>query len=494
MIQAGVATSSSILTLFDYQNNERLRVRGDGNVGIGTTSPGAALEVVGGGLGARLVSINTTALEVQGGANAQDIARFKNSVGNAKFVIDTNGNVGIGTTSPDANLHIFEGSAGTFTPAASYDEFLIESDGNAGMTIASPDNRVGGIAFGTPSDSNGAYIQWNFTGSLMSIGTAKNNSDLRFVTSNNTEAVRINSSGNVGIGTTSPSVKLHVDSASVETIAYFRSTDNRGRISIADNDTTTYVISEGSKMSLGSNASLNAGNLTIDSSGKVGIGTISPSYALDVEGSLNNIAKLTSSATKSQLLFADSNTTDTVVLGSNGDNFNIRVDNGNINFQTNSGATATTRMLVNSSGQVGIGTTSPNAVLSVHNTTSTLGSRVASFYHNNGTENPFIEINSLSNGMQLKAGFTTGIAGQFDILTGGGGSFVTLSPGSSEKMRITSTGNVGIGTTSPTSKLDVAGGDIELDDVAAGIIMRSPDGTKYRITVANGGTLTVTAV
>ena len=61
-------------------------------------------------------------------------------------------------------------------------------------------------------------------------------------------------------------------------------------------------------------------------------------------------------------------------------------------------------------------------------------------------------------------------------------------------MIVNSSGQVGIGTTSPTSKLDVAGGDIELDDVAAGIIMRSPDGTKYRITVANGGTLTVTAV
>ena len=45
VIQAGVATSSSILTLFDYQNNERLRVRGDGNVGIGTTAPGYNLHI-----------------------------------------------------------------------------------------------------------------------------------------------------------------------------------------------------------------------------------------------------------------------------------------------------------------------------------------------------------------------------------------------------------------------------------------------------------------
>jgi len=126
LIQGGNSTSSSILILSDYLNNERLRVRGDGNVGIGTTSPGAALEVVGGGLGAKLVSINTTALEVQGGANAQDIARFKNSGGNVKFVIDTNGNVGIGTTSPTSKLEVDGGD--------------IEVDDSAsGLILRSPD-------------------------------------------------------------------------------------------------------------------------------------------------------------------------------------------------------------------------------------------------------------------------------------------------------------------------------------------------------------------
>ena len=54
--------------------------------------------------------------------------------------------------------------------------------------------------------------------------------------------------------------------------------------------------------------------------------------------------------------------------------------------------------------------------------------------------------------------------------------------------------NVGIGTTTPASKLEVDGGDIEVDDSASGLILRSPDGTRYRVTVANGGTLSVAAV
>lgn len=62
------------------------------------------------------------------------------------------------------------------------------------------------------------------------------------------------------------------------------------------------------------------------------------------------------------------------------------------------------------------------------------------------------------------------------------------------RVRINDAGNVGIGTTSPTSKLHVAAGDVEVDTIAKGVILKSPDGTRYRVTVANGGTLSVAAV
>ena len=56
-----------------------------------------------------------------------------------------------------------------------------------------------------------------------------------------------------------------------------------------------------------------------------------------------------------------------------------------------------------------------------------------------------------------------------------------------EKLRVMENGNVGIGTTSPDDKLEISGN-------GAGIILSSPNGTRYRITVADDGTLTSTAV
>ena len=55
-------------------------------------------------------------------------------------------------------------------------------------------------------------------------------------------------------------------------------------------------------------------------------------------------------------------------------------------------------------------------------------------------------------------------------------------------------GNVGIGTTSPASKLEVDSGDIEIDDSDRGLILRSPNGTRYRVQVDDSGNLTTTAV
>jgi hypothetical protein len=64
---------------------------------------------------------------------------------------------------------------------------------------------------------------------------------------------------------------------------------------------------------------------------------------------------------------------------------------------------------------------------------------------------------------------------------------VTWSFGGFERVRITSAGNVGIGTSSPGDKLEIGG-------AGAGIILASPNGTRYRITVSNLGVLTVAAV
>jgi hypothetical protein len=67
--------------------------------------------------------------------------------------------------------------------------------------------------------------------------------------------------------------------------------------------------------------------------------------------------------------------------------------------------------------------------------------------------------------------------------------FVT---GGSRRMTIGTTGNVGIGTTAPSSKLQVTGGDVEIETVTSGIIMKAAGtSTRYRITLNAGGTALV---
>jgi len=63
-----------------------------------------------------------------------------------------------------------------------------------------------------------------------------------------------------------------------------------------------------------------------------------------------------------------------------------------------------------------------------------------------------------------------------------------------ERVTFLNNGNVGIGTVTPSSLLTVDDGDIEVANKNKGLILYSQDGTKYRITAADGGTLTVTAI
>lgn len=71
-------------------------------------------------------------------------------------------------------------------------------------------------------------------------------------------------------------------------------------------------------------------------------------------------------------------------------------------------------------------------------------------------------------------------------------NFSTLAPGAGyreERMRINELGNVGIGTDKPAAKLHIADGDIYIEDISKGIIMKSPNGEFWRGTVDNSGIL-----
>jgi len=98
------------------------------------------------------------------------------------------------------------------------------------------------------------------------------------------------STGNVGIGDTSPGAKLDVNSGTTNTMAHFHSTDDNGFIELKDDDTTGYIGVQNDYVYIGGAPSTNTQNLVInDGNGKVGIGTTSPNEPLTIRSSSENI-------------------------------------------------------------------------------------------------------------------------------------------------------------------------------------------------------------
>lgn len=112
-----------------------------------------------------------------------------------------------------------------------------------------------------------------------------------------------------------------------------------------------------------------------------------------------------------------------------------------------------------------------------------LGNPSIAQYANRGTL-----ISRNSSGLILRS--TPGDGYVYDGITFQAGS------GSStpERMRITGDGNVGIGTTAPHSKLQVTGGDVYVDNLASGIILKSPNGLCWRVTIDNNGNFVRTQI
>ena len=224
------------------------------NVGIGTTTPGKDLDVNGhfrclntgtighGGTNRTIFMANnevnfysddaTTPAQVhyQYRGGAFDVSRSTLHVQDYT-ANSSNPRVGIGTSSPGGKLDIV-GSSGyvTQTPDGDAEELVIRNNHRAGISILSSDSasRGGYIVFGGATDSNAANIHHNFDAKTFSFQGQNPDMQLRFASANNVEAMRIDTSQNVGIGTVAPTADLAVRGDSSAGMASFVSGTGNG--------------------------------------------------------------------------------------------------------------------------------------------------------------------------------------------------------------------------------------------------------------------------
>ncbi len=531
-------------TMEDNTLSERIRINSSGNVGIGTTSPGSKLHVYGGNIQLEdnyYIGLNSQVRTLYGSGNVTNTAG--NSIyamidvdGNATtntFSVRANnsstdvfsvredgqgyfaGNVGIGTTTPSASLDVvggyvrtnqdFEQSDGTngfrmhSRVANSYDFWqlapitagsvdwtkgiaLERATGNVGIGITTPEEKLHVV--GSDASDITAYVRNTGAGDsrirLRDVGgdfiirtdTAGglriyDNADAR-------DVLTVDSSGDVGIGTTTPTGKLHINqdsanealfvaggSGGVDVATFVRDVGGNTTVGINGNSdnaqmyfTTTgntfALGTDGSSFKISDNGTLGTNDrLTIDSSGNVGIGTTSPSTRLDVIGASS------ADVVKFDLVVASANTilelsSDDGVIGA-GSNFLKWSDGG------------TTLGVIRGNGNLGIGTTAPSSLLEISGSQGTMtinDTRDTTF--SVGDTIGAINFTSADDSSSL-AGATRGSIELITENTFGsshGLAFSTRATGAfSEKMRIDASGNVGIGTTAPTEELQIGDAD-----------------------------------
>ena len=292
------------------------------------------------------------------------------SSGNATFA----GNVGIGAAASDGNLHVRKTGINTGITNVLMNANFADGSNGTGLSIGYRTDETTAVIAARTATGNIAFYSYDAGWS---------------------ESMRIKNNGNVGIGVTLPSQKLQVDGGATglnQGIPATSGTTQNGILRLTSGSAVY-----GETFDFGMNVgptyawiqATNKGSLAVNynlalnpNGGNVGIGTNSPDYKLDIEGTSPRIrVKETSSNTSATMVEVENSDGRGAMLGIGGSGrTDILANRGYINaqsetdglaigtegtdpilFYTQGVATSNERMRITSEGNVGIGRTSDTA-------------------------------------------------------------------------------------------------------------------------------------
>ena len=208
----GVTGLAVLETAHQFQNNGTaiMTMLGSGNVGVGTVSPQTQFHVAGaarfGSVGIGSITPATT-FEVEGSASFGTVANKSTFTATGSLLIDDGANIGVGTASPGARMHIYANTAqgAEATPAVQASGFLrVQNTGAAGddaiVEVITGASGTGQVCFGDTAAACRGVLQYVHGSDRLDLGT-----------SGTATRVSISATGALGVGSTAPQTTLHVN-------------------------------------------------------------------------------------------------------------------------------------------------------------------------------------------------------------------------------------------------------------------------------------------
>ena len=437
------------------QNEVRMIVNADGNVGIGTTAPNAKIHVhrsdnkeeV-----AHFESNDNLRVLLKGGEKKHQFFRFYET---------DHGRWEVGNSSAAENKFYFNPKV---AHGISGSALVIQQDGNIGIGTASP-TQFGGAGvtldvhggirseYGMGVERTDNYAGLSWTGNNKTdewyLGVA-GDSAKSSILHNNSEKLTIQADGNVGIRTTQPRTPLHIAGhLTIDTGSHAYLYTGTGKKELnrylgllnSPDSASASGLKVGGVLISDSFAYANPGKNDLVVKGKIGVGTASPAAKLHIAGKLKlDIGEGLEFLGDNDYFGAAKDARVFRMIDTNGGG---GVVDGGIAIEGFTPADGVRKpiLAIRGGGNVGVGVVSPNAKLSVDGD-------IALAY------GASLKTMGMDANLILKTGWNKQVGDFLSLHVPGNGQL----PGSEAKMLITEHGQVGIGTTSPSAQLDIKAG------------------------------------